>query len=982
MLYHTLLYTHQWVRLLLLLSAITIFHQQAGAQQGAFKGKVTGQVADSSNLLPLAGATVLLMQGPDSATVAYATTDTSGRFSLSTTSSGAMLLGISFTGFRPWFQQIILTDKTPELELNTLALVPDTNQLEDVLISRPPVSIKNDTIEFRASAFKTAPNATVEDLLKKLPGVEVDREGNITAQGEEITRIYVDGKEFFSNDPKLATKNLTAELIESIQVFDDMSDQAKFTRIDDGSRTRTINIKLKKDRKKGVFGRATAGLGSQQRYSSSLSANAFNEQSQYSVLASANNVNRLGFSQTDLDQSLSSGNQRGGGNNRNNARGGNTPNTNTALNGDGNTKSWSAGVNYRDEWGRKTTVGGSYFVSNTLRQVQGNRARTNFFPNDSSSQVADESLSRNNATNHNINLRVEVMLDSMNSLLFTPNIRWGNNESYSFDTLQTDAIGKFGTYQAIVGSALRQNNRTNSQAGNNLLYRHRFKKPGRTFTLGWNTAYSQNEGDGLNKSLNNFYNPDGSLRRTQDIRQIYFTEGNAFNNTLSTSFTEMLGTGKILELNYAYTNNQSTSNRVTYDYNRNTGKFDSLNKQLTNYFENSFISSRLGTNFRVKKQKMDWQVGGAVQRASLQNMSRRAITGKDSLMRQQFTNFFPNASFNYQLGTRKNIRFQYRGSTRAPNINQLQDVVDNSNPLRWRTGNPNLKQEFTNNFNFSFNTFNTKTFLFFNANVQANLISNRIVSSIDTVSSTVQIIKPENVNGAQSFSASGTLGIPLKKVASGRRSPMNLNLTTNLRYGREVSLLLKQVNFNYNTSIGQRVAFNYNVTNKLDINASAAFNYNDARYSVQERLNNTFFTQRYGLDATAYFAKRLTLHQDVDVLVNRGRADGFNQTVPLWNASVGWLLFKRQNGELKFSAFDLLNQNKNIYRNVGDNFIEDTYTNVLRRFYMVTFMLSLNRFGGKPAPAGPPSRGNNLRPGGGGGSRPGGGPGGGVRNRN
>jgi uncharacterized membrane protein YgcG len=932
--------------LLFLLAGHCLFAQQK------VTGSIKGKVVDVLNNLPLPDATITMMSKADSSNIGFAVADKTGAFEIKNIPAGTYLVGISFTGYAAFERAIDITAAKPVIDLDTIKLHTDTTLMTSVIVTAPPITIKKDTVEFRASAFKTKPNATVEDLLKKLPGVEVDKDGNVTSQGENIPKIYVDGKEFFGNDPKLATKNLTAEMVESIQVFDDMSDQAKFTKIDDGSRQRTINIKLKKDRRKGLFGRTTVGGGSSERYTGNLSLNMFNEDQRISIVGGANNINRLGFSANDVISNMGGmggisggGGRGGGGGGRGGGGGGNRGGGGSA--GNGNTKSWNAGVNFRDNWGKKMEFNANYFVSNTSTLNRSKSLRQNLFANDSTSLSDEQSYQKNDNLNHRFGFRWEYEIDSMNSILLTPYINIQQSSSESFDSILTIASTPKYNYKAIEGTSTRTNQRDGVSFNNNLLFRHRFKKLGRTFTIGWTTAVNDSEGDGYNTSPYNYYRSDSTLNYTRNQRQHNEQITSSFNNTISSSLTEMLGEGKILELNYAYTVNESTSDRKVFDYAQSSGDYDSVNKNQTNYFENTFLSSRLGTNFRVKKLKYDFQLGGAVQFATLKNLSHRAMTGKDSTMSQRYTNFFPNASFNYNLGTRKSIRFGYRGSTRAPSISQLQDVVDQSNQLVYRTGNPNLKQEFTNNFNFSYNTFNVANFLFFNMNLNASVISNRIVNSQDKVSSTVQLIRPVNLNGAWNMSFSGTVGIPLVKVTTGRRSPMNLNLTSSVRYNRDVSQQYGVIGYNKTTGLGQRVRFDYNIPDKLDIGASANFNYNDAQYGFQENSNNRYFNHNYSLDATYTFLKRFMVSSDFDYYVNTGRADGFNQPIPLWNASIAWVLFKKRNGELRFSVVDIMNQNKNIDRTINEYYIEDTFTETLRRYFLVTFMYNLNRFGSR-----------------------------------
>jgi Outer membrane protein beta-barrel family/Carboxypeptidase regulatory-like domain len=945
---------------------ITVF------SQARVLGNIKGKVFDIEKKLPLADATITLVNKSDSVAVAYSVADKEGAFELKNIDSGSFILSISNIGFSEFTKNLTITPTVFIIDLGTINLVTDTSTVMNVIVKAPSIIIKKDTVEFKASAFKTKPNANVEDLLKKLPGVEVDKDGNITSQGEEITRVYVDGKEFFTNDPKLATKNLTAELVESIQVFDDMSDRAKFTKMDDGSRTRTINIKLKKDRKKGIFGRSDLAIGTKDRYAGNASFSVFNNKTQVSVLAGANNVNKLGYTSNDLIGNMggmagfSGGNRGGGGGGNRGGGGGNRGGGGNA--GNGNTASWNGGVNFRDNWGTKLQVAGNYFVSKSVVTNRSNSLRQSFFPNDSVTYTSNDSYDKNSSLNNSLNFRMEYTIDSMNSILITPTLSWQNSESLSFDSVLTTAGVAGNKIKAITSIRSRTNERNGYNLGNNLLYRHKFKKPGRTFTIGWNTGYNNSEGEGYNESPYTYFNKDGSVNYIRNQHQRNDQATSSFNNTISTSFTEMLAVGKVLELNYAYSNNQSTSDRKTFDFNTGTGKYDSVNKQQTNYFENGFVSSRIGANYRVKKEKYDYQLGGAIQLASLENMSHRALTGKDSLMKQNYTNFFPNASFNYNLGTRKSIRFGYRGSTRAPGITQLQDVVDVSNPLNYRSGNPDLKQEFNNNFNFSYNTFNVSNFMYFNATVTAGNISNRIVNSTDTLNRFVLITKPVNVSGAWNFSFNGTVGIPLKKVATGKKSPMNLNLTTTYRYNRDVSMLYKQTLYNYNSTISQRINFNYNVNDKFDLGTSARLSYNNAKYSVNSNLNNKFFSSTYSVDMTYTVVKDYVISTDFDYLFNTGRSDGFNQSIPLWNASIGKYLFKKKNAEVRLSVVDLLNQNKSIGRNIGDNYFEDTYTQVLSRYFMLTFSLNLNKFGGKA----PGNNGGGMR-GQGGGNRGGGG---------
>ncbi|HYC27777.1 MAG TPA: carboxypeptidase-like regulatory domain-containing protein, partial [Chitinophagaceae bacterium] len=563
-------------------------------------GTIKGKLMDSLFKQTLSEATVSVMLSKDSTPVSFTVADSKGAFQVKDLDTGTYRILITFQGYRSFSKTFMISKDLKTIDLGTVYMEKQSVLLDEVVVERPPISVKKDTVEFSAGSFKTKPNATAEDLLKKLPGVQVDKDGNVKAQGEDIQKVYVDGKEFFGNDPKLATKNITADMIESVQVFDDMSDQAKFTRIDDGSRAKTLNIKLKKDRRKGYFGRAMAGVGTEGRYESSLSFNRFNGDRRISVLAASNNLNKQGFSFSDIVTSMGGFGARGaGGFGGGGMRmiGGMPGGFSSGSSGNGISKTLSAGLNYSDKWGKKVDVTGSYFFSQSDTRTERNSLRQSFFTDDSVTLQNQETISRNKNQNHRFNLRMEYYIDSMNSILYTPTFTIQHSESESRDTISTRATKPGLEFLALQGVTRNANERDGVNLNNNFLFRHKFRKLGRTFTLGVNNSINRSNGDGINYAPYIFYNPDSSVARisNQDLKTFQDTRAN--NNVVSSSYTEPIGNNKILEVNYAFTDNHSKSDRRAFDFNSGTGVYDKVNTSQTNYFENDYLSHRFGTNF-------------------------------------------------------------------------------------------------------------------------------------------------------------------------------------------------------------------------------------------------------------------------------------------------------------------------------------------------------------------------------------------------
>ena len=936
---------------------ILLFAVLLGFNSSAQKvhGVVKGILQDSLSSTPLADATVSVIRLQDSALISFTLTSPNGSFEIKNLDAGNYDLMASFTGLQTIKKQFSISSINKVADLGIVKLDRFYKSMQEVVVHEAPVKINGDTLAFRADAFKTKPNATVEDLLKKLPGVQVDRDGQVKAQGENVQKVYVDGKEFFSNDPKLATKNLTADMVDQVELFDDMSEQAKFNRIDDGSRSKAINLKLKKDKKKGVFGKAYAGYGTKDRYDAGLNANIFKGATQTSIIAKANNTNNIGFSFSDMIGMFGSGGMGGGGfggamggGGFNIVRGGpggggggmtgGLGGLNLGTTGSGITKSSQFGLNYRDTWSKYFDVNGSYFMNHVNTENLRSSYRTTFLA-DSTLLTDDVTRSKAENDNHRLNMNLIYTVDSFNSIIYNPNISYQKTyNNYTLDTFSTYAQKADVKYLANESRTLNESEGDGLNWVNNLIWRRKFRKAGRTLSVNLSGTYGQTQRENNSVINSKFYDQSGTLWMDRATDNLNLTDNTTKNYSAGFSYTEPIARDKILEINYNRTDNRSESDREILS-NAGTGKYERID---SNYFRNRTQWDRFGTNLRIVKKKYNYQLGIAVQKTSLEsnNLSRQ------NFINQKFTNLFPTASFNYQFARSRSLRFNYRGSTRQPSTTQLQDIVDSTSYPNLYKGNPGLKQEFYNNITLSYNFFDIIKFRNLFAFITFNNTQNKIANSITQLPGGVQFTTPVNVSGAFSVNGTFNIGFPIQKLKGG-----NFNTNTRIGYNRDVNLLDNIKNFTNNFNVGEDLRLSYNYKEKLDMGIGASVSYNSIKYTIQSRNNTNYFTHSYTADITYTMPAGFILSTDFDYTLNTGRSDGFNQNYAIWNGSLAKEVFRNKKGEIKLSVFDILDQNQAVTRNVANNYIEDVQSSVLNRFFMLTFTYKLNRMGGRNMPA-------------------------------
>lgn len=889
-------------------------------------------------------ATVMLLNPSDSTLVNFSRSDDKGNFSFRNVKNIPYVLKISYIGYIP-HQQLLEPSATDVNDLGEILVKPINQELMEVVIktAKAPLRIRGDTIEYDATTFKVPPGSTVEDLLRRLPGIEVDGDGNIKAQGQDVKRVFVDGKTFFGDDPKSATKNLGAETISRVQVYDGKSEQAKLTGVEDGKKEKTMNLELKDEYKKGSFGKLTGAVGTEERWATRGNYNRFNEKQQLSFIGYANNINQTGVNWEDYGEfkgqnSFSEYDNGdfgfgGGGGRIFYFGGGDSPLNN--FDGRGFTKNFGGGVNYNFD-NKKTKYNASYFYNQTKLDLDQFSLRETFL-NDGSFTNTDTSSRAEFRGNHSIATRLEQEIDSMDLLIVKANLRFSNsdnsNRQSQFFSNQDDIL----TNSLTVDNSGNLNSWRLTSAA---IFRHRFKKKGRSIAL--STGYNNSQSDGSDNlfSLNQFFD---ATTLTEQIRQLNRNDNLSQQLKASALFTEPLRKRWYWESFYNFSQSNSEVNRQVLNPELNNERIDDLSV----FYDFQVRYNRLGTSVRYSYEGLNASAGLAGQRLELDG--KYAIDRDMPLLtdpiNRTFDNLVPYVEANYEFPNNVYLNGSYTYSVEEPQINDLQPVPNVNNPAFRTEGNPNLAPERSHSVSMNLNYWNPASFA--NVGVGSNLqlfdnqiVYNQTVELVDNIGIRTTS-RPDNVSGGYRFSTYLWSSFPLVKTK------LTMNLGGDVNTGLAPSFVNGVENETRNNGYSVRLGFSLTPGQKLVMGLGSNVRFNDIAYSIRKEQNQKIRNYSAYASVKWQFASRFFLESNFNFAKYKNDRFGFNQEVPILNASVRRLLGPSNRLELRLAAFDIFNRQVNITQTGTQNYVLRNTASTLARYFMLSLSYNVRGYENK-----------------------------------
>jgi hypothetical protein len=899
---------------------------------------IQAMVFDGKNDLPIEMGAVRLLHFPDSAFIQGVQTDLKGGFMINKVIPGNYILMISMVGYTNYYQKLTMANR--DLILKSIHLKEDAHMLGEVQVTGDAAQMvmKGDTTEYNATAFKTPQNAVVEDLLKRLPGVEVGTDGKITVNGQAITKIRVNGKKFFNDDVEMATKNIPAELIDKVQVLDQKSDMALLTGFEDNDTEHIINLTFKPNRRKGTFGNITGGAGldlnNDVRYDGNMFLNTMDGDTQSTLTGGGNNANTTRSS-------------RGRGAFGNNS---------------GITTMQNMGYNDNAIINPKLKIGGDASLNHTFNETKNQSNRQSYLI-DSTYINKSSSTSHNENYSANMNAEIEWKPDTLNTFVFQPSI----NYNRSFSNSENNYSNMTNQDSTSIGNTSNIGNGTSLNGSLNIIYSHKFtSKKGRTFTANLQSSLSQNDNESYNYSKNRTVRTDS----TTIVDQHTLSHGNGFTENLRMSYVEPLWNLKnFLEASATLKGSRNTSDKNQYNRDPllSTPVYDKLDSVYSNNFVNRFYSETIELNYRYVSKTYNIMFGMKGNPSQTYSMTNYINGGIRDISNEVF-NYSPTARIQYNFGKKKFLRIDYRGQTDQPSVSQLQPVRNNSNPMNVSIGNPALNPDFSNNLRLMFTTFNDSTFASFNAFLNAQTTSNALVSNslYDTTgkqySQTVNSTEaPYNVNANVMFN----IPIIQKRLHFSTNSSAGMNQYygyssrgLNAQTMDSVSLPLGDLSKTHRYNLGESISLTF-TNDLLEIGLRGGFRYSNTLNNLNPKVAITKDWNGGG-NVVVHLPYSVSIGSDMNYTTSQGySAQSLNQLI--WNASIDKTIFNNA-GVVALKVMDILHQQKNINQSIGSNYIQYNIYNTLPTYFLLSFTYKINKFKGAKNPAEPGD--HRLGPGG------------------
>ena len=892
------------------------------------------QILDKKNNESLPGSNTLIFSTESGIAVAGEASDSKGNMTF-VLPAGTYLARTSYLGYTDNRTEFTADGSTDTLRI---LLQSSSTQLDEVNVKDLTTRVEQsgDTTSYNAGAYQVNPDASAENLVEKMPGVIV-RDGQVEAQGEKVQQVLVDGKPFFGNDPNAALKNIPAEMVQKIEVFDQQSDQSKFTGFDDGQTTKTLNIVTKEEFRNGTFGNVYGGYGTDDRFQLGGVVNRFKDKQRITIIGQTNNINNQNFASEDL-----AGISSGGGGGRGGYRGGGAQGSASDFivpQQGGITDTKAFGINYTDEWGEKWEANFSYFYNQGDNSNNSDLRRIYVLPGDSGQIYEERNIQNSTNINHRFNARVEYKINERTSLMIRPGVTLQLNDG------RTETRGKTYNADSDINATINdfKSDYQSMAIRNFVMFRHSFEKKGRSLSLVSNQNWSPTNGESYLKTISQYYftNDSDSINQFSDLDQ------NEFSWDANFRYTEPLFGKMMLQISGKYSEEYNKSDKQTFEQLVPGGDYTELDTTLSNLFDSRYTQEEVGVG--IMRRDMGSFI---LARLSYQwaNLESTQFFPAEGSINKNFKALVPFVMWRYRKSKTNTLRLYYRGGTSAPSITQLQNVVDNSNPIQLKIGNPNLDQQYTHSVSARYNWTNTEkntvTFVLLSLSATEDYVANSTYfAQQDTLLDNgvflargTQLATAVNLNDRYSARALYTYGMPFSKLKS------NLNWTAGVNWSQTPGLINEELNFAKNTSAEIGLSISSNVSERVDFTLSSTTSFNDVKNSLSTGLNDQYWSQNTRGRLYWRFFKGLVFRTELSHQVYTGLTEGFDTQFLLWNASLGTKFMKEDRAELQLSVYDLLSQNQSVSRTVSDAFYEDQNTEVLQQYFMLTFRYQIKDF--------------------------------------